>query len=201
MEIQKPVDQLKHPAITLITARPDLFARQGSVNATWRRRNGLTFGPYYRLSYRDDGRQCAVYLGREGPLVQHVRHLLQNAQNPLRQKQIFARIEHETRLALRANNARLAALLRPLGLRLKGCEVRGWRTSSLRPWLPPKFGFPSGTPSAFQTKHTTRGGNPLAIAIGCNYTRMGLPIFPGALKCPLPPPAQGAKSQYPSRPV
>lgn len=130
--------EVKHPAIALITARPDLFARQGSVNPTWRQRNGKTFGPYFRLSYRDDGRQCAIYLGRDGPLVEHVRHLLQRTQNPLRQKRIFDRIDRETRSALRDNNLRLAALLRPLGLRLKGFEVRGWRTSLLRPWLSPK---------------------------------------------------------------
>lgn len=147
MENPQPVDQLEypararlptcppvqeHPAITLITARPDIFTRQGSVSPTWRHRNGRAFGPYYRLSYRDDGRQCAIYLGRDGPLVQRVRHLLQKTQNPLRQKQIFDRIERETRAALRTNNARLAMLLRPLGLRLKGYEVRGWRTSLLK---------------------------------------------------------------------
>ena len=105
------------------------------MSSTWRHRNGVTFGPYYRLTYRDDGRQCAIYLGREGPLVDRVRHLLQTNQNPLRQKRIFDRIEREARSALRANNARLAMLLRPLGLRLKGFEVRGWRISPLRPWL------------------------------------------------------------------
>lgn len=58
-ENPKPVDQLdtqigveefqEHPAIALLKTRPELFARQGSINPTWRRRNGLTFGPYYRL--------------------------------------------------------------------------------------------------------------------------------------------------------
>jgi hypothetical protein len=134
METRESVDQ--HAAIALIATRPDLFARQGSVSPTWRRRNGITFGPYYRLSYRDDGRQCAIYLGRDGPLVQRVRQQLQEAQEPARQKRIFDRIEREARSALRANNRRLAALLRPLGLRLKGFEVRGWRTSPLRSFLP-----------------------------------------------------------------
>ncbi len=64
LEKSKPVDQLPHPALRLIAARGDLFRSQGSVVAAWRRRNGKTFGPYYRLSYRQHGRQCSVYLGR-----------------------------------------------------------------------------------------------------------------------------------------
>lgn len=152
LDNRQPVDQLKktpscgrlptcrdvpdHLATALIAARPDLFARQGSVSTTWRRRNGSAYGPYYRLSYRDDGRQCSIYLGRDGPIVAHVRRMLDALQKPLRQKRLYDRIEREARSALRANNARLAILLRPYGLRLKGFEIRGWRTTPLRPWLP-----------------------------------------------------------------
>jgi len=41
-----------------------MFARQGSAAAAWRRRGTRTYGPYYRLNYREDGRQQSVYLGR-----------------------------------------------------------------------------------------------------------------------------------------
>lgn len=141
LENRQRVDQLdsqpgvegfqKHPAVVLLNARPDLFARQGSINPTWRHRNGVAFGPYYRLAYRENGRQHAVYLGREGPLVDRVRKMLASLQKPLRTKRMFDRLEREARSGLRANNARLAVLLRPLGLRLKGCEIRGWRTALL----------------------------------------------------------------------
>ena len=130
------VDQLDHAAIRLISARPDVFARQGSVAATWRCRDGKRFGPYYRLAYRDDGRQCSVYLGRAGAVVERVRQMLHNLQKPLRQWRMYRRIDRQARAALRANNARVTALLRPLGLRLRGFEVRGWRRSPLRFWLP-----------------------------------------------------------------
>jgi hypothetical protein len=136
MEIQQPVEQLDHPATTLIAACPKRFARQGSVSVTWRRRMGKTFGPYYRLSYREKGRQRAVYLGREGPVVQRVRQMLDALHAPLRQRGVWKRFEHTARLHLRAIRAQVTTLLRPLGLRLKGAEVRGWRTSPLRPWLP-----------------------------------------------------------------
>ena len=155
METKESVDQ--HPAIALIADRPALFVRQGSVNPTWRQRNGKLFGPYYRLSYRDDGRQCAIYLGRDGPLVQRVRQMLQETQEPLRQKRIFDRIEREARSALRANNVRLAMLLRPLGLRLKGFEVRGWRTSPLRPWF------------SRETAHSARTQSPATDHAGAGH--------------------------------
>ena len=136
MENQPPVDQREHAAVALMAARPDLFARQGSVSATWRQRNGKTFGPYYRLSYRENGRQCAIYLGREGPLVDRVYQQLHTLRHPHRQRLTLQRFDRRIRSDLRANNVRLNALLRPLGLWLKGFEVRGWRTTPLRPWLP-----------------------------------------------------------------
>ena len=49
---------------------------------------------------------------------------------------MYARIDRQARAALRANNDRVTALLRPLGLRLRGFQVRGWRRSPLRFWLP-----------------------------------------------------------------
>lgn len=131
MEIRTFVDQLPHAAIRLIGARPDLFARQGAVVAAWRRRNGKTFGPYYRLTYRQDARQRSIYLGRAGPLVVEVRRRLAALQRPLRQQRLHARLRRRIRSALRLQKRRCAALLRPYGLRLKGFEVRGWRTSPL----------------------------------------------------------------------
>ena len=55
MEIPIRADQL-HPALRLIEARPEVFARQGHIAASSRSRNGQTFGPYYRLAYRDGDR-------------------------------------------------------------------------------------------------------------------------------------------------
>jgi hypothetical protein len=133
LELPPPVDQLNHrnhPAIVLVDAKPEFFARHGSITATWRRRGQKTFGPYYRLSYRDGPRQAAIYLGREGPLVALVRQRLERLRAPYRKARLFDQIERETRRALRDNNARLKVLLAPYGLRLKGMEVRGWRTRS-----------------------------------------------------------------------
>ena len=90
----KLVDQLDHAAIRLISARPDVFARQGSVTPTWRRRDGKRFGPYYRLAYREDGRQRSVYLGR-GAVVERVRQMLDRLQKPLSQRRMYRRIDRQ----------------------------------------------------------------------------------------------------------
>jgi hypothetical protein len=121
-----------HLALLLLAARPDIFARQGSVVPTWRRRGTRTYGPYYRLSYRDAGRQQSLYLGRAGELVQQVRRKLDALQNPLRQRRALDRLRRHVSASLQVQKTRLDARLRPFGLRLQGFEVRGWRTSPLR---------------------------------------------------------------------
>ena len=134
----RSVDQQTHASIRLIAARRDLFARQGTVVATWRQRPRADplptskCGPYYRLAYREDGRQRSIYLGREGPLVDKVRQMLADLQRPLRQQRAINRVRRQVCAALTAQKRRVDAQLRPLGLRLKGFEVRGWRTSLLR---------------------------------------------------------------------
>jgi len=146
LETERLVDQQTHPALALIARRPDLFARQGSVAAAWRRRGTRTFGPYYRLSYREDGRQQSVYLGREGPLVVRLRQKLADLQRPLRQRRALARLQRQVKSALRAEKGRLNGHLRLLGLRMQGFEVRGWRTTPMRRWLRslriPRIGLP-----------------------------------------------------------
>ena len=128
MERQEPVDQHSHPALALLAARPDIFARQGSVVATWRRRGTRTYGPYFRLAYRDSGRQTSIYLGREDKpnnLVQEVRQKLALLQGPFRHCRALDRLRRHISAALRVQKAKLDAQLRPFGLRLKGFEVRG----------------------------------------------------------------------------
>lgn len=137
MENCKVDDQLPHPALRLIAARPDLFCRQGHVAASYRCRNGKRFGPYYRLSYREEGRQRSIYLGPAGELVERVRQALTTRQRPVTQYRLFDRMAEQIRSSLRIQRLRVGALLRPFGLRLKGAEVRGWRLSRLR-WLLPR---------------------------------------------------------------
>lgn len=136
MEKRQLDDQLDHPALRLIAARPDLFTRQGNVAASYRRRGAKMFGPYYRLSYRQNGRQCSVYLSVAGPLVKRVRQALSALQLPLDQRRTLNRLRQSILVSLRVQKLRVNTLLHPFGLRLKGFEVRGWRFSPLRSLLP-----------------------------------------------------------------
>jgi hypothetical protein len=122
--------------LRLIAARPDVFCRQGHLAASYRSRNGKTFGPYYRLGYRIDGRQYSIYLGRSEKLAERVRQALGAIQKPLAQRRLFNQLERQIRSSLRVEKLRLNSLLRPFGLRLKGFECRGWRYSPLRRFLP-----------------------------------------------------------------
>jgi hypothetical protein len=131
MENRKGADQHPHPALALLAARPEQFARQGSVVASWRRRGTRTYGPYYRLIYREEGRQRSIYLGRAGGLVEAICGRLLALQAPLRAHRAAERTRRHAAALVRASKAQLNLCLRPWGLRLQGFEVRGWRTSPI----------------------------------------------------------------------
>jgi hypothetical protein len=141
LENRPMCDPKKYRAVQLIFLRPQLFSRQGQVRAVWRHYGNRRLGPYYRLFYRDGGRQHGLYLGRAGPLVEEVRAALARLQEPLRQERVARRARRQALAALRSARVHLAAELRAAGLRLQGYEVRGWR-KSLLPRLPrlPRLG-------------------------------------------------------------
>ncbi len=135
-----------HPALQLLRNHPERFTRQGSIVATWRTYRGRRLGPYYRLVWRENGRQRTLYLGRQGPIVDEVRRLLGIIQAPTR----LQRIIRKRRAGFRRE------VLRPLkryldetflvyggGLYLKGWELRGHyaRAGKLPPLRLPPCGF------------------------------------------------------------
>ena len=132
MENRQVCDQQTHPALALLAARPELFVGQGTVAASRRGRGPQSHGPYYRLTYRDGGRQSSIYLGREGPLVEQVRRVLAALQQNRRQYEITECLRRHALASLRVHKLQVNAMLRPFGLRMKGFEVRGWRASSLQ---------------------------------------------------------------------
>lgn len=141
-----------------LEARRPLFAAQGSIVASWRTYRGRRLGPYYRLAYREAGRQCSLYLGRSLELLESVRQTLASFQRSLRERQVFRRLRSAARKALRTSKARLRQQLAAVGIRLKGLEFRGVRAAFARrqtaffppspaPSLPPPFFIPPVPPS------------------------------------------------------
>lgn len=122
---------LPHKALRLIDQRPRLFAQQGAVVATWRKYKDRRLGPYWRLVYREGGRQRTVYLGRFGPLVRQVRARLRNLQAYRDMRRAIDRSIRAAKAALRDARRDLARHLRRWGLHLAGYEVRGWRSSAI----------------------------------------------------------------------
>jgi hypothetical protein len=154
-ELSKRVDQQPGPADGEIAARLDrvrqevqqrqaIMARQGTVVAGWRTRQGRKVGPYYRLAWREDGRQKSLYLGCSTELAQAVRQMLAELQRPLRLDRAFLAARKQGWAALRAHKVVLARELARYGLYLHGWEVRGWRNTTLfEKWpLPPEPEIP-----------------------------------------------------------
>lgn len=69
-----------------VLALPPLLARQGAVVASWRVWQGRRLGPYFRLAYREAGRQRSIYLGRSEELAGRVRRLLEQLRDPPQQR-------------------------------------------------------------------------------------------------------------------
>ena len=160
-EISETVDQQPVPADAQTAARLNrvrkeirqreaIMARQGTVVATWRTRQGRKVGPYYRLAWRDRGRQKSLYLGGSAELAQAVRQMLADLQRPLRVDRAFLAARKQGWAALRAHKVVLARELARYGLYLHGWEVRGWRNTTLfekwpLPPLPPQSQVPCPT--------------------------------------------------------
>ena len=82
MEKHDFVDQKLRGVLELIEQQPELFAKQGSVVETWRAYHGRKLGPYYRLAYRDGGRQRSIYLGASKERARRVQAALSALQHP-----------------------------------------------------------------------------------------------------------------------
>ena len=112
---------------TVVLRERRRFAAQGSVVAGWRVYGGRRLGPYFRLAYREGGRQRSVYLGRCMELARRVRELLEGLKRPRRDRLLFARLIAQVRASLRCLKIERKQRLAALGIQLKGLEFRGVR--------------------------------------------------------------------------
>jgi len=131
LENQDSVDQktarVRQRVGELIAACPDVLADQGSVVEGWRDYQGRRLGPYYRLTYRIDGRQQSIYLGADPQLADEVRRLLEDLKAPRRQRLLLAQQRQMVKRSLADHKMRWQVELAEVGLYLKGNEVRGMR--------------------------------------------------------------------------
>ena len=131
MEKPRLVDQNRSAQadrlLAFVRGHAEVFARQGTLVAGWREYRGRRLGPYYRLAYREAGRQRSLYVGRSQGLIGLVRRLLERLQRPFRQSRLLGDLKVRARAALRGHKAVLRRHLAQWGIHLKGFEFRGLR--------------------------------------------------------------------------
>lgn len=128
MENVNSVDQTLDRVRKLMAAAPDRFAAQGSVVASWRTVSGNRFGPYYLLRYRDGGRQRSLYLGRSEAVADVVRRRLAEQQGQRRRQLVLRKLRTAVKASLRRHLQDWRSDLNDAGLKLKGMEIRNWKS-------------------------------------------------------------------------
>ncbi len=106
------------------------LARQGAIVPSWRYRAGRKLGPYYRLAYRDQGRQKSIYLGASQALVQKIRALLDEIHRPRERRKEWLRMRPILWASIRQQKAQWNQVVRAYGLYTRGYELRGRRVAS-----------------------------------------------------------------------
>jgi hypothetical protein len=128
---RRPNTKSVHPTmptpLTFIQNNANIFARVGSVVASYRTRGTTRYGPYFRVAYRTAGRQCSIYLGRCKELADRARALLAQLQQPRNYLRMCRKANRERRATLRRVIRGWQQTIRAYGLDLRGCEIRGWR--------------------------------------------------------------------------
>lgn len=121
--------QLKRREVLLARTREaaPAIAVAGSIVKSWRTYQGRLLGPFYRLAYRESGRQKSIYIGKDAELVSAARLLLDELQATERIRRTMERQRSAVRASPRVAKAAWAQELQKDGLRLKGFEIRGWR--------------------------------------------------------------------------
>lgn len=106
--------------LSLTVAERTALARQGSVSAESRHRNGTVF----KLRFRLDGRQIVRYLGTDPAAAAAVRRELDQLQNAVRTRAMSRRLVRSARKVLRDNKQALRPEAERAGFHFHGHAVR-----------------------------------------------------------------------------
>jgi hypothetical protein len=120
-----------------VDAHRPLLATPGAIVATWRTYQGHRLGPYYRLAYRENGRQQSRDLGCCKELVARVRGTLADFQRRLQESKVMRGLIHAAKRAWHLCELRLRVQLSAVGIQMQGWELRGVREAFDRAFLPP----------------------------------------------------------------
>ena len=133
LEMARTPDQRRTDVLRFIAEQTNLLRHTGCIISTWREYGGRRLGPYYQLSFFEQGKSRMVYLGKDLQLVADVRQELKRLQTPLQRRRKFQRQRLALQRSLIRHRAVWNAELNKLGLYLKGSEIRGWQSSNHSP--------------------------------------------------------------------
>jgi len=100
------------------------LAQQGFVSAEYREQNGRRYGPYFKLRWRQDGRQRVRYLGRDLSRAEQVSAALANLQRSLQLVRDASSMMAEVRKEMRKLKETLEPHLASQGMHLHGYIAR-----------------------------------------------------------------------------
>jgi hypothetical protein len=127
LENPEVVDQKRARIQKFLADHSAALSQQGTVQCSWRYHQGRRLGPFFRLAYREGGRQCSLYLGRNPQRADEVRKVLEQLQAPRRQMLETERQLTKIKAQLKSHKHTLDGELEQRGLHRKGNEIRGWR--------------------------------------------------------------------------
>jgi hypothetical protein len=129
----RSVDQKRRELFRFLAEHSALLALQGSIQASYRVYRGRQLGPFFRLSFREAGKQRSRYIGGDRALAAEIGRHLQKLQAPLSGARQIERSLTEHRHQLKLAKAEFRRHLEVHGLRLQGNEIRGWRNVAFAP--------------------------------------------------------------------
>jgi hypothetical protein len=138
----RTVDQKRRELFRFLAEHSALFAGQGSIQASYRVYRGRKLGPFFRLSFREGGKQRSQYIGCDRNLAAEIEKQLQKLQEPLLRAREVERWLGHCRQNLKVAKLEFRRRLEKHGLRLQGNEVRGWRVPqrvAVAPTTPPAW--------------------------------------------------------------
>jgi hypothetical protein len=125
----RAVDQNRRDRLfRFLSAHGALLAAQGSVQESYRLYQGRKLGPFFRLSFRQAGKQRSLYIGGDRALAAAIEGQLQTLQAPRSNARQIERCLADCCQSLQAAKQELRRCLEAQGLHLQGNEIRGWRT-------------------------------------------------------------------------
>jgi hypothetical protein len=137
------VDQKRRELLRFLAEHGDLFASQGSVQEAYRLYKGRKLGPFFRLSFREAGKQRSLYIGRDRALAGAIERQLQTLQASRARARQLERCLADCRRSLQAAKLEFRCRLEAQGLHLQGNEIRGWRTHRHRASAPTMLPVPT----------------------------------------------------------